>query len=135
MLCLCVCRVKQRSEENKMVTVLALADEERLSEKVKMYPCLYDKTTKGYKEKDVLQNSWNARTQNLGALRVLFGKLLFRTLLFLRIISCISISSSSSSELLSLYILSQPCVNSKGRKRNTRYNFKPTWFLVETMNI
>ena len=43
-----------------MVTVLALADEERLSEKVKMYPCLYDKTTKGYKEKDVLQNSWNA---------------------------------------------------------------------------
>ena len=43
-----------------MVTILALADEERLSEKVKMYPCLYDKTTKGYKEKDVLQNSWNA---------------------------------------------------------------------------
>ena len=60
MLCLCVCRVKQGSEENKMVTVLALADEERLSEKVKMYPCLYDKTTKGYKEKDILQNSWNA---------------------------------------------------------------------------
>ena len=43
-----------------MVTVVALADEERWSEKVKMYPCLYDKTTKGYKEKDVLQNSWNA---------------------------------------------------------------------------
>ena len=39
---------------------LALADEERLNEKVKMYPCLYDKTTKGYKEKDILQNSWNA---------------------------------------------------------------------------
>ena len=60
MLCLCVYRVKQRSEENKMVTVLALSDEERLSEKVKMYPCLYDKTTKGYKEIGVLQNSWNA---------------------------------------------------------------------------
>ena len=42
-----------------MVIVLALADEERLSEKVKIYPYLYDKTTKGYKEKDVLQNSWN----------------------------------------------------------------------------
>ena len=27
---------------------------------VKMSPCLYDKTTKGYKEMDVLQNSWNA---------------------------------------------------------------------------
>ena len=45
MLCLFVCRVKQRSEENKMVTVLALAHEERESEKVKMYPCLYDKTS------------------------------------------------------------------------------------------
>ena len=79
---------------------------------------------------------WNIfRTQNLGALRVLFGKLLFRILLFLRITSCISISSSSSSELLSLYILSQPFVNSKGRKKNTCYNFKPTWFLVEAMNI
>ena len=42
-----------------MVTVLALAHEERKSEKVKMYPYLYDKTTKGYKEKDVLQNLWN----------------------------------------------------------------------------
>ena len=42
-----------------MVAILALANEERLSEKVKMYTCLYDKTTKGYKEKDVLQNSWN----------------------------------------------------------------------------
>ena len=60
MLCLCVYRVKQRSEENKMVTVLALSDEERLSKKVKMYPCLYDKTTKGFKEIGVLQNSWNA---------------------------------------------------------------------------
>ena len=43
-----------------MVTVLALAHEERLSEKVKMHPCPYDKMTKGHKEKDVLQNSWNA---------------------------------------------------------------------------
>ena len=43
-----------------MVTVVALSDEERLSEKVKMYPCRYDKTTKGYKEKGVLQNPWNA---------------------------------------------------------------------------
>ena len=43
-----------------MVTIVALADKERLSVKVKMYPCLYDKKTKGYKEKDVIQNSWNA---------------------------------------------------------------------------
>ena len=57
--CVRVCRVKQRSKENKMMIVLALANKERLSEKVKMNPCLYDKMTKGYKEKDVLQNSWN----------------------------------------------------------------------------
>ena len=43
-----------------MATVLALTGEERLSEKVKVHPCLYDKTTKGYKDRDVLQNSWNA---------------------------------------------------------------------------
>ena len=43
-----------------MVTEPALADKERLREKVRMYPSLYDKMTKGYKEKDVLQNSWNA---------------------------------------------------------------------------
>ena len=69
--CLCVCRVKQRSEENKMVTILALADEERLTEKVKMYPspCLYNKKTKGYKEKDVLSRIHGmllaSRTQNV----------------------------------------------------------------------
>ena len=41
-----------------MVTVLALADKERLSEKVKMYPS-YDKRIQR-EEKDVVQNSWNA---------------------------------------------------------------------------
>ena len=48
-----------------MTTVLALGEEERLSENVKMFPCLYDKTKKGYKEKDAVQNAWNAVAESL----------------------------------------------------------------------
>ena len=48
-----------------MVFTLSLADEERLSEMVKTLYCLYDKTTKGYKEKDVSENAWNKVVEQL----------------------------------------------------------------------
>ena len=48
-----------------MAFTLYLADEERLSEIVKTLPCLYDKTTKGYKEKDVSANAWNKVAEQL----------------------------------------------------------------------
>ena len=37
-----------------------LQDDERLSIEVHKYKCLYDKTSKGYKEKDRVINAWNA---------------------------------------------------------------------------
>ena len=48
-----------------MATVLALGEEEVLGEKVKMFPCLYDKTVKGYKEKEAVQNAWDAVAESL----------------------------------------------------------------------
>ena len=48
-----------------MAFTLCLVDEERLSEIVKTLPCLYDKTTKEYKEKDVSTNAWNKVTEQL----------------------------------------------------------------------
>lgn len=44
---------------------LSLKEEEKLSEIVKNYPCLYDKTSRGYKEKDVGINAWNEVAENL----------------------------------------------------------------------
>lgn len=44
---------------------LCLAEEERLAEVVKSFPCLYDKTKKGYKEKDAVSNAWNSVADNL----------------------------------------------------------------------
>ena len=48
-----------------MAFTLCLADEERLSEIVKTLPGFYDKTTNGYKEKDVSANSWNKVAEQL----------------------------------------------------------------------
>ena len=48
-----------------MAFTLCLADEERLSEIAKTLRCLYDKTRKGYKEKDVSANAWNKVAQQL----------------------------------------------------------------------
>ena len=57
--------VRPVCEENKMAFSLCLAEEERLAEVVKVFPCLYDKTTKGYKEKDVVANAWNSVAEQL----------------------------------------------------------------------
>ena len=37
---------------------LSLRQEERLSEEVKKYPVLYNKSHKGYMEKDAVRNAW-----------------------------------------------------------------------------
>jgi len=42
------------------MTKLTLEQEEILSFQVKKYPCLFDKSDKGYKEKDCVGNAWEA---------------------------------------------------------------------------
>ena len=52
---LCVSTFEKDAREGKNMTFsLCLADEERLAETVKAFPCLYDKTKKGYKERDLV---------------------------------------------------------------------------------
>jgi hypothetical protein len=48
-----------------MAFSLCLAEEERFAEIIKLFPCLFDKTTKGYKEKDVVANAWNSIAEQL----------------------------------------------------------------------
>ena len=42
------------------MAALTLQEEKILCEKVKQYPVLYDKQRKGYREKDVVSNTWKA---------------------------------------------------------------------------
>ena len=44
---------------------LSLNEDELLSEKVRSYPCLYDKSSKSYKEKDVIKNAWTKIAEQL----------------------------------------------------------------------
>ena len=44
---------------------LSLNEDELLSEKVRSYPCLYDKSSKSYKEKDVVKNGWTKIAEEL----------------------------------------------------------------------
>ena len=39
---------------------LSSEEKEILAVQVKKYPCLFDKTDKGYKEKDCVANAWEA---------------------------------------------------------------------------
>ena len=39
---------------------LSFQEEEKLSFQVKKFPCLFDKSDKGYKEKDCVANAWKA---------------------------------------------------------------------------
>ena len=43
-----------------MADKLTLVQEELLSEKVKLFPCLFDKADKGHKEKDIVSNAWQS---------------------------------------------------------------------------
>ena len=38
---------------------LNISEEEKLCEVVRDYPILYDKSQKGYKERDAVENAWN----------------------------------------------------------------------------
>ena len=42
-----------------MMEALTLQEQGILCEKVKKYPVLFDKQLKGYREKDVVTNTWN----------------------------------------------------------------------------
>ena len=44
----------------------SLQEDEILSEEVHKYPCLFDKTCKGYKEKDRVKNAWKEVELSLG---------------------------------------------------------------------
>ena len=44
---------------------LSLEQEEVLAFRVKEYPCLFDKTDKGYKEKDCVANAWKEVADSL----------------------------------------------------------------------
>ena len=52
---------KQMADRRK----LSLGNEEKLSFQVKKFPCLFDKTDKGYKEKDCTSNAWKAVADSL----------------------------------------------------------------------
>ena len=43
-----------------------LEEEEILAEEVRKYPCLYDKSNAGYKERDRTKNAWRAIEEELG---------------------------------------------------------------------
>lgn len=44
---------------------LSIDQEEKLAFQVKRFPCLFDKTDKGYKEKDCVANCWNEVADSL----------------------------------------------------------------------
>ena len=51
--------------ETKRSLSLSIEDNERLSEVVRQFPCLYDKSKKEYKDKNVVENAWKNVAQNL----------------------------------------------------------------------
>ena len=48
-----------------MANQLSLKVEEMLAEKVEHFPVMYDKNVKGYKERDVVTNAWDAVASDL----------------------------------------------------------------------
>ena len=47
------------------MAALSLKEEETPAEKVRQYPVLFDKTARGYKEKDVVKNAWEKVAESL----------------------------------------------------------------------
>ena len=47
------------------MAALTLQEEKILSKKVKQHPVLYDKQLKGYREKNVVSNAWNAVAKDI----------------------------------------------------------------------
>ena len=48
-----------------MMAAQTLQEEGMLCEKVKEYPVLFDKQLKGYREKDMVTNAWNAVSKEI----------------------------------------------------------------------
>ena len=44
---------------------LSLQQEAQLADEVRLLPCLYDKTEKGYKEADVVADAWDRIAEKL----------------------------------------------------------------------
>ena len=55
--CVCVLEEKVKQIKTKTWLYLSIQEEERLSQKVKEYPALFDKQAKGYKQKDIVNNA------------------------------------------------------------------------------
>lgn len=49
-----------------MVGKRKIQEDEILAEEVRKYPCLYDKSDSGYKERDRVKNAWKAVENELG---------------------------------------------------------------------
>ena len=56
------CNNKNMGKTNKS----DVQEDENLATEVSKYPCLYDKTDKGYKERDRKQNAWAKIEEELG---------------------------------------------------------------------
>ena len=56
----CCGNIEKMAEKQRK---LSLEQEEVLAFRVKEYPCLFDKTDKGYKEKDCMANAWKEEFQ------------------------------------------------------------------------
>ena len=57
-----ICAVGKMVDKQKK---LSIEEEEILAVNVKNYPCLFDKTDKGYKEKDCIANAWEKIADSL----------------------------------------------------------------------
>lgn len=44
---------------------LTIEEEEKLAFHVKLFPCLFDKTDKGYKERECIANAWQQVASSL----------------------------------------------------------------------
>ena len=58
-------RKREVANIRKKNVSLSLNEDELLSEKVRSYRCLYDKSSKSYKEKDVIKNAWTKIAEEL----------------------------------------------------------------------
>ena len=66
----------KKSTTNKCI----IQEDEQLAEVIHQYPCLYDKSDAGYKEKDRKINAWRAVEEALGyeeGINILIYNLLF----------------------------------------------------------
>ena len=55
---------------------LSLQQEAQLADEVRLFPCLYDKTEKGYKEADVVADAWDRIAEKLDFIED--GKVLYQ---------------------------------------------------------